>query len=46
MIAGAEPEHAEVHLAFEGGHRGHAWLAPRDMLRHCGGISLARSSRR
>ena len=37
MIAGAEPENAEVHLAFDGGH---VWLAPRDMLRHGGGISL------
>jgi hypothetical protein len=40
MVAGAEPEHAEVHLAFDGGH---VWLAPRDMLRRCGGISVARS---
>ena len=33
MVAGSEPEYAEVHLAFDGGHRGHVWLAPRDMIR-------------
>jgi hypothetical protein len=45
MVAGAEPEHAKVHLAFDGGHvwLAHVWLAPRDMLRRCGGISLALS---
>jgi hypothetical protein len=57
MVAGAEPEHAEVHLAFDGGHvwlahvwlahvwLAHVWLAPRDMLRRCGGISLASVAR-
>src|SRR5580704_3634965 len=45
MIAGAEPEHAEVHLAFDRGDRGHVWLAPRDMLRRCEGIGLASVAR-
>ena len=30
MIAGAEPEHAEMHWRLTGGH---VWLAPRDMIR-------------